>query len=256
VPRRTVAPVPTVLAVIPHPDDESYSFGGTLALLARDGWRCLVACASSGEKGKRHDGGPTDPAAVAVVRQAELAASCHLLGLEAPRFWSLPDGGLKKVESQAGRLAALFDELRPDLVLSLGADGAYGHPDHIAVFHWLSEAVEAAARPPTWLMASFPRALFLPQYERCIGMMGDPPDPPPGAIGDAGSALCVDIRAVREVKLAAIAAHRSQLPAGDPHAIFPAGIVDRLLEEERFAIGYSREGSELAAPFTRKSRAV
>ena len=50
--------MPALLAIIPHPDDESYSFGGTLALAAAASWRCLVQCATSGERGKRHDGGP------------------------------------------------------------------------------------------------------------------------------------------------------------------------------------------------------
>jgi mannose-6-phosphate isomerase-like protein (cupin superfamily) len=44
----------------------------------------------------------------------------------------------------------------------------------------------------------------------------------------------VDVAAARETKLAAIAAHRTQLPGGDPRALFPAGIVDRLLGAEQF----------------------
>ena len=50
--------MPTLLAVIAHPDDESYSFGGTLALAAQAGWRCHVLSLTSGEGGKRNDGGP------------------------------------------------------------------------------------------------------------------------------------------------------------------------------------------------------
>ena len=41
----------TILAVIPHPDDETYSFGGTLVLAAAKGWRCFVAPATAGEAG-------------------------------------------------------------------------------------------------------------------------------------------------------------------------------------------------------------
>jgi GDP-4-dehydro-6-deoxy-D-mannose reductase len=43
-----------------------------------------------------------------------------------------------------------------------------------------------------------------------------------------------DISDVRDQKLAAIAAHRTQLPGGDPRAIFPEGIVDSLLDVERY----------------------
>ena len=46
----------------------------------------------------------------------------------------------------------------------------------------------------------------------------------------------LDIRPVRDTKLAAIAAHRTQLPGADPHAIFPPGIVDALLDVERYSV--------------------
>jgi LmbE family N-acetylglucosaminyl deacetylase len=97
------------------------------------------------------------------------------------------------------------------------------------------DAVMRAGRPPALLWSVFPPGLFLPQYEKCIGMMGDPPDPPAEAIGTDAWDYEIDIHAVRETKLAAIAAHRSQLPGGDPEAIFPPGIVAALLDAERFS---------------------
>ncbi len=227
--------MPTLLAIIPHPDDEAYSFAGTIALAARAGWRCLVHCASAGEGGKRHDGGPGGVANVGEAREAELAASCAVLGAEPPVVWGLPDGGLRGMWSQAGRVDALLRATRPDLVLALGADGAYGHPDHIAVYTWVRDGWHGMAEPrPPLLFAAFPKGLFLPQYEKCIGMMGDPPEPPPSAIGVDRWDYAVPIAAVRDLKLAAIRAHRTQLPGGDPEAIFPPGIVAALLHEEHF----------------------
>ncbi len=82
----------------------------------------------------------------------------------------------------------------------------------------------------------FPRGLFLPQYEKCLGMMGDPPDPSAGDIGGGPWDEERDIAAVAGLKLAAIAAHRTQLPGGDPHALFPPGIVAALLSRERFRV--------------------
>ncbi|MBI5949142.1 MAG: PIG-L family deacetylase [Chloroflexi bacterium] len=227
--------MPTLLAVIPHPDDEAYSFAGTIALAAAAGWECMVHCASRGERGKRHDGGPTGEAALGLAREYELATSCALLGAAPPVSWGLPDGGLRDAPSQAARILGLFRELQPDLVLALGPDGAYGHPDHIAVYRWLREAWESSPAPrPALLFAAFPRGLFLPQYEKCIGMMGDPPEPPASAIGSDAAHYSVSIARVREAKLAAIAAHRSQLPGGDPEAIFPPGIVGALVHTECF----------------------
>lgn len=247
--------MPTLLAIIPHPDDESYSFGGTIALAARAGWRCLVECATSGEGGKRHDGGPPGRKAVGGTREAELAASCAVLGAEQPSFWRLPDGGLREAMPQGPRVAGLCRELLPGLVLTLGGDGAYGHPDHIALHRWVEAGWRSLPVPrPALLQAAFPAGLFLPQYEKCIGMMGDPPVPPPAAIGTAKWDHQVDIRAVSATKLDAIRVHRSQLPNGDPETLFPPGIVPALLDAERFADaapGQTAAAAVLLASFAR-----
>lgn len=226
--------VPRLIAFIPHPDDESYSFGGTLALAARAGWDCTVVCASSGEKGKRQDGGPTTRPAVAAQREWELEESCKRLGCHPPVCVHLPDGGLRSVKGGREIVSALFNRMAPNLVLTLGADGAYGHPDHIAVHQWVVGAWEKAKHRCPLLFPVFPRGLFLPQYEKCIGMMGEPPDPPAEAIGSDSWDYEVRIGRVGETKLAAIASHRSQLPGGEPEALFPPGIVASLLEVERF----------------------
>ena len=67
-------------------------------------------------------------------------------------------------------------------------------------------------------------------------MMGEPPSPSPDEIGEDPFDLEIDADTVRERKLAAIAAHRTQLPGGDPAALFPGGIVSRLLDVERFQV--------------------
>ena len=227
--------MPKLIAFIPHPDDESYSFGGTIALLAKAGWECFIECASYGERGKRHDGGPVTPNAVAEVREAELEASCELLGAQPPVFWGLPDGEMRLHRGEHQRIEQLISKLRPELLLTLGPDGAYGHPDHIALHRWVFETWETMADPrPTLLFPVFAGGLFLPQYEKCRGMMGDPPDPPAEAIGSDRWHYQVPLDGVRKAKLASIAAHRSQLPGGDPEAIFPPGIVASLLAIERF----------------------
>ena len=226
--------MPTLLAIIPHPDDEAYSFGGTIALAAKAGWRCIVHCASAGEGGERHDGVPAGPMALAAARTGELRSSCRVLGARPPTVWGLPDGELAGLASEAPRIRGLFEALQPDLVLALGPDGAYGHPDHVAVSRWVLEAWTGAPAKPPLLFAAFPKGLFLPQYEKCIGMLGDPPEPPREAIGSESSDYEVDVSAVRETKLAAITAHRTQLPGGDPRALFPEGIVEGLLDVEWF----------------------
>jgi LmbE family N-acetylglucosaminyl deacetylase len=229
--------MPSLLAVIAHPDDESYSFGGTVALAAAAAWDCHVHCATFGEGGERHEGGPPDRESLAAAREAELARSCEILGARPPAFWGLPDGELALHRGEHERLARLFADLRPDLVLALGADGAYGHPDHLALYRWLLAALEATPEPrPAVLFAAFPPGLFIPQYTRCVasGIMGDPPLLSSDAIGTNEAHYEVPIAAVKDQKLAALAAHRTQLPAAEPEAMFPPGIVAALLDVERF----------------------
>jgi LmbE family N-acetylglucosaminyl deacetylase len=233
--------MPTLLAIIPHPDDETYSMAGTIALLCESGWDVSVHCASAGERGKRHDGGATDAASVAAAREAELRRSCDYLGAGRPFVWGLPDGQLRDHPTQASRLQALFRGAVPDVVVTLGRDGAYGHPDHTAVHRWVAEGWQAMdSRRPALLFAAFPHGLFLPQYYRCISMMGQPPEPSAAEIGAMRWHYEVDVTAVRGRKLAAVSSHRSQLPEGDPYSLFPPGVLAGCLDTERFALA---EGS-------------
>lgn len=231
-----------VLAVIPHPDDESYSMAATLHGAARAGATVEVLCATRGERGEDFSAPPAaGPGELAVRRSAELAASCALLGAQPPRFLDLADGGLAALP--AGRLeAALVDAMSavvPRLVLALGADGAYGHADHLALSDALAQAVAWLNPAPRLLHAAFPSRLFLPQWRRMTGgpsadlVVGDPP-----SLGvDAGGVdLRVDVGLAREVKRASIGAHRSQLRDGTPESLFPEGIVEALLAEEWFTL--------------------
>jgi LmbE family N-acetylglucosaminyl deacetylase len=240
-------PVPELLIFAPHPDDEAYAFGGLAALAAAAGWRVVVHAATSGENGKRHDGGPPGPEQIGPAREAEMTESCRLLDADPPVFWRLPDGGLRNRQPELiGRCDEALRAHSPQFVATLGRDGAYGHPDHIALHRAVEAVFGSAGEHTALLFPVFPKGLFLPQYEKCVAMMGDPPNPPPAVIGGGAWDVELDIRPVRDQKLAAIAAHRTQLPGDDPHAIFPTGIVDGLLEVERYALAGVATGAGLA----------
>lgn len=224
-----------LLVVMPHPDDEAYSVAGLMALAARAGWEVDLICASFGERGKRHDGGRAGREALASGRAAELAASCIILGARPPRIWGLPDGQLSALPDGPQRVADALTTLGPGLVVTLGADGAYGHPDHLTVHGWVRDAWEGLGRPAPLLYAAFPAGLFLPQWEKVRAMLGEPPSPSAEALGVAPLHYAVDLAAVRSLKRAAIAAHRTQLPGGEPEALFPAGIIASLMATEWFS---------------------
>lgn len=227
--------MPSAIVFTPHPDDESYAFGGLMALLADAGWRVSVEVATAGEQGERHDGGTADARTLGIERLGELAHSCAILGAESPHCWGLPDGSLRESPGQSERIVTIIRQRTPDLVLSLGPDGAYGHPDHIALFRWLTTALEElGADAPPALFAAFPPGLFLPQWQLCVSMMGEPPSPAASEIGTSHFDHTIDITQATTRKLAAIAAHRTQLPNGDPARLFPLDIVPALLAVEYY----------------------
>ncbi len=227
--------MPTAIVFTPHPDDESYAFGGLIALLADAGWRISVEVATAGEQGERHDTGTADARTLGIERLGELAHACAILGAESPHCWGLPDGSLRETADQSDRIVTIIRQRTPDLVLSLGSDGAYGHPDHIALYGWLTTALESlgSEAPPT-LFAAFPPGLFLPQWQLCVSMMGDPPSPSASQIGTSHFDYTIDITQAATRKLAAIAAHRTQLPNADPTRLFPLDIIPALLAVEYY----------------------
>ncbi|HJL18133.1 MAG TPA: PIG-L deacetylase family protein [Sandaracinaceae bacterium LLY-WYZ-13_1] len=222
---------PVLAAVVAHPDDESYAFGGTIARATARGARAWVIAATRGEGGWDLTGAGRRGEALARARSEELAASCRALGAEPPRFLGLRDGAVAEDEAVgAERLRAVLAALAPDAVLTLGPDGAYGHADHLATTRMVSAAASGRV-----LHACFPPGLFAPFFAR---MKAHAPEvlavDDAAALGCTDAALEVDVSAFREAKLASIAAHHSQVPGGDPHRFLAPGLVDALLDVERY----------------------
>ena len=231
-----------VVGLFPHPDDEAYAAGGTLTLLAQNGFDIRVVCATRGERGGRRDGVPISPPELAALRGRELLASCGEMGIQKVGFLDFLDGAVHEQLHESGvqRVLEELDLQSVQAVITLGWDGVYGHRDHIAttkLLHGALELMEPGTRPLI-LHCAFPRGLFA-GIHRSLSKM-----PPPGVLADLGEeelgnnpedvSLRVDISSVRAQKLAAIAAHRSQLLDGDPMKFFGGKIIPRLLDEERF----------------------
>lgn len=222
------APAPCVVGLFAHPDDEAYAAAGTLAACAEAGARVVVISVTRGEQGVDRLGRLAPGPRLGALRSEELAHSCMAIGAEPPRFLDLPDGGVRAAAG-AKLLADHLDEVGADVVLTLGRDGAYGHPDHLAA----TAMVGRAAGSRRVLHAVFPLNLFEPLRRRLRGVT-DLADV--GLLGvEAGDVdLCVDLRGLRERKLASLAAHRSQLASDDPRSFLVFGLVDPLLDEEWF----------------------
>lgn len=143
----------TLMAVLAHPDDESLGFGGTLATYAAEGIDVVLVTATRGDagryRGKRpgEDGHPGQDA-LAAMRERELRSAAATLGIGHVAVLDYKDQHLSRADaSQASADIAHHIRLhRPQVVVSFGMDGAYGHPDHIAVSQFTSAGIVAAAQ--------------------------------------------------------------------------------------------------------------
>ncbi len=137
-----------LLVVAAHPDDESLGFGGMLARYGAEGVETHLVTATLGERGRIGTERP-GPAVVGPVRERELRQAAAILGVSGLELLGFHDGELARVgvSVAVARLVSSVRRTRPQVVVTFGADGAYGHPDHIAVSQWTSAALVAAADP-------------------------------------------------------------------------------------------------------------
>ena len=137
----------TLLAVLAHPDDESFGLGGTLALYSSKGYDVYYVCATRGEAGtvdEEHLKGFKD---TAEMRTAELMKAAQALGLKEVFFLGYRDSGMPGTEPNqhpdaqinapidevAGRVVKYIRDLKPEVVLTFDPIGGYKHPNHIHI---------------------------------------------------------------------------------------------------------------------------
>ena len=129
-----------MLVVVAHPDDESFGCGSILALAAANGVHTTVCCATRGEAGSPDPSRGT--AALAVVRERELRAAADLLGVGRVVVLDFEDSGIAgevderalvatPLDRVAAAIAAVIDDVRPELVVTL--DASDGHRDHVHI---------------------------------------------------------------------------------------------------------------------------
>ena len=143
-----------LLVTAAHPDDETLGFGGTLVRAARDGVDTHLLTATRGQRGRYlgHPFGSADhpgPAALGAIREGELHAAARVLGIRTVTLLDYDDQQLDRADP-AEAIAAVVREirrLRPHVILTFPPDGAYGHPDHIAISQFTTAAAVAAADP-------------------------------------------------------------------------------------------------------------
>ena len=142
-----------LLSILAHPDDESMGAGGIFAKYAAEGVETYLITATRGERGwsdkeKEYPG----PQALGKIREKELQAATRLLGIKETHLLGYMDGELDQADpgEVIGKLVDLLRKIRPDVVVTFGPSGYYGHPDHIAISQFTMAAVLAAAGAGFW----------------------------------------------------------------------------------------------------------
>ena len=151
-----------ILGVFAHPDDEVFCAGGTFAKYAAEGAEVRIVSFTKGDAGQIRDASVATRRTLGRVRPRELELACAELGVQSCQCLDYGDGTLASVDM--GVLVAEVDrilgEFEPDVVITFGADGAYGHPDHVAVGEATTKA--CAERGGVRLFHSqFPRSRML-----------------------------------------------------------------------------------------------
>ena len=122
-----------LLLVFAHPDDESFSCGGTVAKYVAAGWHVDLICATRGEDGTRGPFIDVPQDQLGDIRQKEVQKAGVTLGISSITFLGYRDGTLSG--QTPGVLEDLvykkMEELVPDAVITMDTTGISNHPDHI-----------------------------------------------------------------------------------------------------------------------------
>lgn len=152
-----------MMGVFAHPDDEVFCAGGMLAQWAEAGHETMIVSATRGEAGQIQDADAATRRTLGTVREEELRAACAQLGVQGVECLDYRDGMLQEVDEEAlaRDIATYIRDFEPEIVVTFGSDGGYGHPDHIAISKATTRACEIIAgetgRAPHLYYSVFPR---------------------------------------------------------------------------------------------------
>lgn len=218
-----MADMATIVAFHAHPDDEALLTGGTLAKLAAQGNRVVIAVATDGVMGEAAGPGGR-------LRLDELRASASVLGVARVVHLGYADSGhgpllypdppdrtrfaRAEVDEAAARLASLLREEHAEVLFSYDPRGGYGHRDHVKVHEVGARAAEMVGTVRVF-EATLPREP-IGRLCRVAAVLGlavryDVRALRTGYSPRSAITHCVDVRGFGAQKRAALAAHKSQI---------------------------------------------
>jgi len=172
-----------LLAVLAHPDDETFGTGGTLALYSSRGVDVHLVCATRGEVGDVPQEMMEGFDSVGDLRESELRCAAGHLGLAGVHLLGYRDSGMAGSPDNAHPKALAAQDLdkvtadvvhyirllKPQVVITFDPIGGYMHPDHIAIQRAAEKAFYAAGdsqQYPDDLPEYQPRKLYFNTFPR------------------------------------------------------------------------------------------
>ncbi len=230
--------MPTIAGIFAHPDDETFSIGGTIAKYAARGVRWELFCATDGDAGRSSGVAVKSKAELGAIRRNELIAAARLLGVKGDIVArGHPDGRLGEVDPDRliGEIVRFLREARPDVVVTFGPEGApNAHRDHRAISRAATAAFFLAASPTAYGdQENTPHAAARLYY--CTW---PPPGPgSPHTVHGAPATVRVDVRRELEVKRRAFEVYATQRDLRDRFELLA------FTDEEWFALVSQRADS-------------
>ena len=196
------------MVIYAHPDDAEFGVAGTVAKWAKTGVEVTYCMITNGASGSQDPDMTREK--LRDIRAAEQREAAKILGVAHVVLLGYEDGYLYPTLEVRRDVARQVRIHRPDVIIGQdprfrAGEGYVNHPDHIAAGEVALRTInpDASTRqmfPELWrdehLEPHKPKALFL------------------GRFGDGRGVTVIDISSTIETKLAALAAHRSQLEPG------------------------------------------
>lgn len=139
-----------LICIVAHPDDETLGMGGILAKYHAEGIETYLLTATRGERGWQGDAAENPGlTALGTIREAELHAAAAVLGITEVHLLDYLDADLDKADPKdvVSKIVAYLRRIRPQVVVTFGPDGVYGHPDHVAICQFATAAMTCAGDP-------------------------------------------------------------------------------------------------------------
>jgi LmbE family N-acetylglucosaminyl deacetylase len=243
--------VPTLVCFHAHPDDESLTTGGTMAMAADAGNRVVLVIATGGEYGEVPDDlAPGET--LAQRRRTETERSAAELGVARVVWLGYVDSGMTgwaqneepssflqaDVEEAAQRLAAVLDEEKADVVTIYDWHGNYGHPDHVKVHSVGGRAAEIAGTPYVYEATinrdAMERGAELMRQSGADLDETQTDDGNPFGMPEADLTTAIDVLSVIGRKRASLASHASQVTDSGFFLSMPLDVFAQVMGTEWF----------------------